>query len=266
MTDEHSPCTAGDYRPSTFTTERLRRVHFGARLLFWTLLLAPLATNLLGFALPFVEGDLSHLRWTGLIWTLAALPTVIGVFALTFRAHGDANSWHGDRLRIALRILVCLEVIGRVTRKVSQFTIDPTDTLLLSASIRLVEIAAVLLGIAYLARISRQAHADRLERSWRTLAMAYVLAVLLDLLIGRWGSLDPSRITPTALGIAISIAVWVWGLVLLWRFGVKLADALAGRCLECGYLLQGLPEPRCPECGRAFSASDSPPPDLCSTG
>jgi hypothetical protein len=24
------------------------------------------------------------------------------------------------------------------------------------------------------------------------------------------------------------------------------------RCLACGYILDGLPEPRCPECGRAF--------------
>lgn len=25
---------------------------------------------------------------------------------------------------------------------------------------------------------------------------------------------------------------------------------VAGQCLGCGYLLHGLPEPRCPECGR----------------
>jgi hypothetical protein len=28
------------------------------------------------------------------------------------------------------------------------------------------------------------------------------------------------------------------------------------RCLECGYLLRGLSEARCPECGRGFSAED----------
>jgi hypothetical protein len=28
------------------------------------------------------------------------------------------------------------------------------------------------------------------------------------------------------------------------------------RCLECGYLLDGLPEPRCPECGRPFDPGD----------
>ena len=29
------------------------------------------------------------------------------------------------------------------------------------------------------------------------------------------------------------------------------------RCLGCGYILDGLPEPRCPECGRGFDPLDS---------
>ncbi len=28
------------------------------------------------------------------------------------------------------------------------------------------------------------------------------------------------------------------------------------RCLTCGYILDGLPEPRCPECGRTFDPDD----------
>jgi hypothetical protein len=28
------------------------------------------------------------------------------------------------------------------------------------------------------------------------------------------------------------------------------------RCLQCGYILDGLPQPRCPECGRFFTADD----------
>ena len=28
------------------------------------------------------------------------------------------------------------------------------------------------------------------------------------------------------------------------------------RCLGCGYILDGLPEPRCPECGRGFDPKD----------
>ncbi len=29
------------------------------------------------------------------------------------------------------------------------------------------------------------------------------------------------------------------------------------RCLGCGYILDGLPEPRCPECGRGFDPNDA---------
>lgn len=28
------------------------------------------------------------------------------------------------------------------------------------------------------------------------------------------------------------------------------------QCLDCGYDLRGLPEPRCPECGRGFNPDD----------
>ncbi len=40
----------------------------------------------------------------------------------------------------------------------------------------------------------------------------------------------------------------------------RLADA--GRCRECGYLLRGLTEPRCPECGRPFDPEDPSTMDL----
>jgi hypothetical protein len=31
-----------------------------------------------------------------------------------------------------------------------------------------------------------------------------------------------------------------------------LARSTGDRCVGCGYLLLGLPQPRCPECGRDF--------------
>jgi len=37
------------------------------------------------------------------------------------------------------------------------------------------------------------------------------------------------------------------------------------RCLGCGYILDGLPEPRCPECGGAFDPDD-PATYLCDQG
>ncbi len=34
------------------------------------------------------------------------------------------------------------------------------------------------------------------------------------------------------------------------------AESATDRCPQCDYDLRGLPEPRCPECGKFFSASD----------
>jgi len=34
-------------------------------------------------------------------------------------------------------------------------------------------------------------------------------------------------------------------------------------CANCGYNLWGLPEPRCPECGRPFTRLDAGPPWVC---
>ncbi len=35
-----------------------------------------------------------------------------------------------------------------------------------------------------------------------------------------------------------------------------MADPEPKRCLGCGYILEHLPEPRCPECGRGFDPAD----------
>ena len=37
-----------------------------------------------------------------------------------------------------------------------------------------------------------------------------------------------------------------------WRVGIRRRRRSTSRCVKCGYLLVGLPEPRCPECGTEF--------------
>ena len=62
-----------------------------------------------------------------------------------------------------------------------------------------------------------------------------------------------------ALNVPIASSMW-WlagfgaALLLLLQRGwdKMLARSTSDRCIGCGYLLLGLPEPRCPECGRAF--------------
>jgi rubrerythrin len=44
------------------------------------------------------------------------------------------------------------------------------------------------------------------------------------------------------------IAFSIYGL-LTWRFGPRAPPDSETRCRECGYILRGISEPRCPECG-----------------
>jgi hypothetical protein len=62
-----------------------------------------------------------------------------------------------------------------------------------------------------------------------------------------------------ALNVPIAGSVWwlvAFGASLLFllqrAWDKMLARSTGDRCVGCGYLLIGLPQPRCPECGRAF--------------
>jgi hypothetical protein len=60
---------------------------------------------------------------------------------------------------------------------------------------------------------------------------------------------------PVAIPGGIAVIFVVVSAAMFWRYnreGPKLRR-LQGRCEKCGYDLRGLPEPRCPECGTAFT-------------
>lgn len=73
--------------------------------------------------------------------------------------------------------------------------------------------------------------------------------------------LDSTRGLVTPLGFLAAGLLALWG----WNFARKRAWILEGKCARCGYLLRGLTEARCPECGTPFNASDpeqgAVPPD-----
>lgn len=50
-------------------------------------------------------------------------------------------------------------------------------------------------------------------------------------------------------GIPVGLLAWFWFLT---RIGILPKTYRAGHCRSCGYNLQGLVEPRCPECGEPF--------------
>lgn len=59
----------------------------------------------------------------------------------------------------------------------------------------------------------------------------------------------------TGLGITCgaSVLLWAFGPGVLLLFFYEARKRLRGRCPGCGYDIRGLPERRCPECGRPFT-------------
>ncbi|MCO6436167.1 MAG: hypothetical protein J5J06_03675 [Phycisphaerae bacterium] len=86
------------------------------------------------------------------------------------------------------------------------------------------------------------------------------------------GSRGPARheITVYWCNVGSVALIWSTGTTLVLFGGVAMLDwarirrrRRLGLCVKCGYDLRGLPEPRCPECGRKFDPTEAeaiPPP------
>jgi len=62
----------------------------------------------------------------------------------------------------------------------------------------------------------------------------------------------PMAVMPQWLVFPFLTLVVTPAVVGLWRSLRRGARRRSGRCVQCGYLLTGLPEPRCPECGQVY--------------
>jgi len=87
-----------------------------------------------------------------------------------------------------------------------------------------------------------------------TVAYYAILAIIYTIVFS-----SPTETPATTIG-----CLWVLGGVLLviWNLiaaiVVQAPDGIP-RCKQCGYILRGLREDRCPECGSAFSRDDETP-------
>ncbi len=234
----------------------VRRVRYGAGLLFWALLFPLGVINLVAFVLPFVGGRLDHLKWVGLIHVLAGAPVLMGVLALTTPEPERESAPGRHFLCRALQYLVILEVLQRIAHWVSRLTIDFTDVIYVALGCDLVSLLFTVSGLLYLRVLSLRFGADDLGRAFRAVAVVYTVFMLLDTAV--YFLPEPraaTRYTATIFWILIPGALYagigIWGLVLLSRLRGRLLRVLENRCIRCAYPLRGLPEPRCPECGQA---------------
>jgi hypothetical protein len=92
---------------------------------------------------------------------------------------------------------------------------------------------------------------------WRTLVISGFIQSLamIEHFLRVFGTAIPERDTFRVVVWVIAysggFALFVRGISWLWP-----AKSDAGRCCKCSYLLYGLPEPRCPECGTPFDPKE----------
>jgi hypothetical protein len=98
----------------------------------------------------------------------------------------------------------------------------------------------------------------RFGRMYRTLIGGTILELLItipiDVQVRRRTNCYCGEGTFFSLAIGLTAILWAFGpgvaILFLVRRQQRLADT--GRCLQCGYNLRGLEQPRCPECGTPF--------------
>ncbi len=233
----------------------LHRLRRGARLLFWSLLAAHLLSSTFGFLLPFLGGVRSDLIWSSLIYTLAILPALFGVFALSRRCPQDGLERPlSEALRLACGILATFEVLLNIIRTVSSFLFGRQYASELVYCFWPVGVFATVVVLIRIRQLARSLGVARLGRSFFSVTCVYVALVLADYLISG-SSLEPKGRRADMLWVVmwttLSTIVCIWVLVLIGRFGRKAGSVLAGECGRCEYDLTGNESGTCPECGRA---------------
>ncbi len=146
----------------------------------------------------------------------------------------------GVRLSTAVVLIMLPAMVGFVawTRTGSAKWVFEIETVMILASLG---------GCVALAFTTNRAH-----RCGRPLNVVDVIRMICWVIVG-WGLLSACASNPVA-GLMLVGGLLVIGVLsLVFR---PPQPPPAGTCLECGYDLRGLTEPRCPECGTPFRSSE----------
>lgn len=229
-----------------------RTIRSGAGLVFWFLLLPPLLTNLVAFMLPFIGGSSAHLKWVGLIYTFGGFPLLVGIMKLTAAPTLGVSKRTFDYTRQVFRVFASADVIARVVKSLLTFASGPGDSLYVVLPLMLLDVAWVVSATVYLTGLCQHFGTRKLVHEMSVAAFGYVVLTILI-----WG-LDPTGEKPRAMALGLvslfvlSVGMGTWAVSIVWRFRRIVGRICVGRCVDCGYILKGLPGRVCPECGRAF--------------
>lgn len=234
----------------------LHRLRRGAGLLFWSQLAAFLLTNLYGFLVPILGGSHGSLKWGSLVYAMASVPALVGVFALSSRGPQDGLGQPFNKaLRLACMILATLELLRSIIRTVLSLLFGYDYTFELEPSLDYVGPLAVVAVLMYFRQLARSLGADRLGRSFGTVVCVYAVLTLADYLFFE-SALRPLGGNVYLFWLSmwaaffIFTAVGIWCLVLIARFRRRVSSVIAGYCGNCEYDLTGNESGVCPECGK----------------
>ena len=236
------------------------RLGRGAKLVFWITLVSVPLTNIGAMAVPLLGGARSDLRWITLLWTLAELFLLIGVYELSAPTTFPEEIRVPDSPRRLLRICAVLAFCGQADRLMASIIPNwPQIPYMLPGEI-LVESVAMSCLFLYLKRLAQRFGEASLTRSLGLVAWIGATANLL-LILGFESMYED-------LGMSLSmyyvlfwsralfrLVTWVWILRVLWRCSTRIPVAAEGRCLNCGYPYDGLLVHRCPECSLPFGVT-----------
>ncbi|HUU85414.1 MAG TPA: hypothetical protein VM243_18090 [Phycisphaerae bacterium] len=240
------------------------RVRSGARLLFWVVLVSVLATNVGAMGVAFLGGSRGDLRWVAFIPAAAGFLLLVGVYLLTAPVPHRGLSASPETQRRLLRICAIAVVIGRCGRLFVRHAPSFPGTSFVWIGESLVQALGILLLFLYLGGLASRFREAGLARSMFVLAwVGPIVSLLLSFTLAYiYQDLGLSRSMHLVLSIvrlSLGLVVWIGALWLMWRFGTRIPAAAEGRCVNCGYSLHGLRDPRCPECGAPWEAASGQP-------